>query len=360
VRKIVCLAALVSCALLVSCSLPLRFARSDTKKKTISAEQRLTLVRRAQVWTATNVASMNILAGPPEKGFGSGATVTCDYVDKQFGGHTPKFGCAFGDEVLKVRYGRDNGEVYAGVAATRLLWALGFGADPMYPVRVVCRGCPEKLAFNEGSVAHDVVTFDVAAIERKFPGTEIEATGRDPGWSWDELDAVDPRQGGAPPPQRDALKLVAVLLQHTDNKADQQHLVCRDREHSKHHLANCEQPFMLIHDVGMTFGRANLLNRAAVGSVNFEMWSTTPIWKDREHCIANLAPSQTGSLADPPISEAGRKFLADLLVQLSDKQLHDLFAVSRFADKPHGGAPIDAWVAAFKEKRNQIVTASCS
>ncbi len=350
--------AVASSLIFAACSLPIHF--QHTKKGMITAGERLALLKRAQVWTPTDVAAADILRGPHHKGFPPGATVTCDYNEHQFGGHTPKFACELGDEMLKVRYGRDNGEVYAGVVATRLLWALGFGADPLYPVHVVCRHCPESLAANGGSVSHDAVTFDVAAIERKYPGAEIEAAGVLPGWSWDELNLVDPREGGAPAPQRDALKLLAVLIQHTDNKSDQQHLVCTDEDRSKHDLARCEHPFMLIHDLGMTFGRANLLNRAAIGSVNFEMWSTTPIWKDAEHCVANLAPSETGSLSDPVISEAGRKFLADLLAQLSDKQLHDLFAVARLADKPHGGAPTDAWVAAFKEKRQQIVSASCT
>ena len=37
----------------------------------------------------------------------------------------------------------------------------------------------------------------------------------------------------------------------------------------------------------------------------------------------------TGTLGDPAISEAGRKFLADLLVQLTDQQVRDLFEVAR-------------------------------
>ena len=37
----------------------------------------------------------------------------------------------------------------------------------------------------------------------------------------------------------------------------------------------------------------------------------------------------TGTLDKPVISEAGRAFLAGLLAQLSDAQLHDLFDVSR-------------------------------
>ena len=44
-----------------------------------------------------------------------------------------------------MKYGGTNGEVYGEVLATRLLWVLGFGADAMYPVNVICRGCPREL-----------------------------------------------------------------------------------------------------------------------------------------------------------------------------------------------------------------------
>jgi len=303
---------------------------------------------------------MDLRTGPTDSGFGPDVTLACDFIDKKFGGHTPKFGCVLNPgDVLKVRYGRDNGEVYAGVAATRLLWVLGFGADPMFPVRIECRHCPEKLQ-GEGIRTRDETRFDIAAVERKFPGTEIEASGIGPGWSWQELGRVDPQLGGASLAQRDALKLLAVVLQHSDNKADQQRIVCRDGKHSDRNLASCDDPFLLIHDVGQTFGRANRFNRSSVGSVNFELWSHTSVWKDSVRCVGNLAPAETSSLSDPTISEEGRKFLADLLMQLTDQQLVDLFSVARFDSKPHGGAPVEAWVTAFKAKRLEITSRRCS
>lgn len=327
---------------------------------TVSTKERLDVIKRAQVWQATNVAAMNLRQGPPQNTF-SGDVVTCDYVDKKFGGRTPKFGCRMSghERVLKVRYGRNNNEVYAGVAATRLLWALGFGADGLYPVRVICRGCPPAIAAEGAVSGSGAVTLDTAAIEDAFGGEEIEARGATAGWSWDELDQVDDKAGGASVKQRDALKLLAVLIQHSDNKPEQQRLVCLDGGDSRRELADCPSPFMMIHDVGVTFGRANLLNRPDVGSVNLEEWAKTPVWKTPEHCVANLSASQTGTMQNPVISEGGRRFLADLLAQLSDRQLHDMFAVARFDQKSSGGAPIDAWVAAFKQKRHEIAALRC-
>jgi hypothetical protein len=62
---------------------------------------------------------------------------------------------------------------------------------------------------------------------------------------------------------------------------------------------------LYLHDVGLTFGRANAFNRASVGSVNLEEWAETPIWKDRSACIGQLSKSNTGTLSNPHISEAG-------------------------------------------------------
>jgi len=332
----------------------------------VTAAQRLSLIRRAHVWKQTDVRAMDLKAGPQGKGaFAPGATVTCEYVEEAFSGATPKFGCAITPEDrVKVRYGRDNSEVSAGIAATRLLWALGFGADPLYPVHVVCHHCPARLV-GDGRTASGDMLFDVAAIERKMPGHDIEAPSVGPGWAWPELDLVDEGAGGAPRAHRDALKLVAVLLQHGDNKPDQQRVFCPSEEHSKRALADCPTPFMMTHDVGMTFGRANLFNRKSVGGANLDEWSHVPVWKGAKRCVGNLAPSQTGTLSDPLISEVGRKFLADLLTELSDDQLRDLFSVAGFGDKPARGggwglSVVDAWVAAFKHKRDEIAAVRCS
>lgn len=261
-----------------------------------------------------------------------------------------------------MKFGRENGEVYAEVAATRLFWALGFPVDHMYPVRVICDGCPGSAAAvrDEGSTAF---VFDPASIERKFKGRALE-TAPESGWSWADLEDVDEAVGGAPKAQRDALKLLAVFVQHTDNKPEQQRLVCVDEKPADEH-GPCAHSVMLVNDLGQTFGRSNLFNRDAVGSVNLEQWSAAKVWSDKSSeaaCVGDLPPSQTGSLAYPLITEAGRKFLFDLLMQLSDAQLRDLFDVARFAERKGGAsrpATVDEWVDAFKKKRGEIAGRTC-
>lgn len=326
-----------------------------------SPEQRQALIARSKVWLPTDIASMNLKLGPagPEA-FALGETITCDYLDKKLSGASPKFVCRLpnGDE-LKVKHGGANGEVYAEVAASRLLWALGIGADRMYSVRVICRGCPKTIA---GIVRDngDLIV-DPAAVERKLPGEELLEK-----WEWDELDRIDEASGGATKAERDALKLLAVLLQHSDSKADQQRLVCLDETKDKD--GECARPLMMINDLGVTFGRANAFNQQPRASVNLAEWAKLPIWKEGGTCVGNLSGSFTGTLKDPVISEEGRQFLANLLMQLSDEQLRDMFEAARIHLRPrepeNGGVTgfptIDEWVAAFKQKRAEIVDRRCS
>jgi hypothetical protein len=335
--------------------------------QSLTPAARFDAIRRAQVWTPVDVAAMDVKAGPPgERAFAPEEPVACDYVDEKLSGHSPKFACALSaDDELKVRYGADNGEVYAGVAATRLFWALGFGANPTYPVRVKCRGCPAD-PWHGGAPAAEPVLFDRATVERKMRGKTIESPARE-GWTWPELDRVDEASGGAPRAHRDALKLLAALVQHVDSKARQQKLLCLHGGTTQGREAECSRPFLMVADLGVTFGSAHWLSRNLnhIASMNLEHWSSVPVWKDPDLCVAKLQRSFSGTLDDPRISEAGRRFLADLLVQLSDQQIHDLFEVARVDRRPRDpghaspNATVDDWARAFAHKRDEIVRHSC-
>lgn len=335
--------------------------------ESLTPQARLDAIRRAQVWAPVDVPAMDIKAGPPgAESLAPDHPVACDFVDRKLGGSSPKFACASSPEAeLKIRYGADNGEVYAGVAATRLFWALGFGANPTYPVRVTCRGCPPD-PWRGGPPAPGPRVFDPATVERKMPGKTMETPGN-AGWKWSELDQVDEARGGAPRAHRDALKLLAALVQHVDSKARQQRLLCLPGGTAEAKEGLCDRPFMMVSDLGLTFGRSHLLSRNLnrIASMNLRNWTSIPVWKDPDRCIAQLQRSFSGTLDDPHISEAGRKFLADLLVQLSDAQIHDLFEVARVDRRPrdpgHGAATasVDEWARAFARKRAEIVNVTC-
>jgi hypothetical protein len=337
-----------------------------------SLPDRQSAIARAQIWSATDIRSKDLVTGPDGPGaFPFRADVKCDFAGRPDGGLSPKFECNAGGDRVKVKFGGTNGEVYGEVAATRLLWALGFGADRMYPVRVICRKCPTTLiARGDTGPGRSVIAssdgeliFDPATIERKMPGKGLPGAV---GWSWRELDsaAFDPQ--GATRAQRDALRLLAVFLQHGDSKPINQRLICRGGWHAES-AQPCVDPFLFIQDLGLTFGRANAGNTNSTGGVNLTKWSTTPVWKDQTKCVGNLRASRDGTLDSPIISEEGRRFLAGLLTQLSDGQIHDLFTVARVNlrlrspnEVSSGYATIDEWVAAFKQKRDEIVDRRCA
>jgi hypothetical protein len=345
----------------VSCvSLPAR--RQASSVKSGRPDPRAAVLARAQVWHSVDVAKANLIAGPGGAGgFARNALVTCDYLDKKLGGLSPKFACRLpnGDE-LKVKYGGTNGEVYGELLATRLLWALGFGADTMYPVNVVCRGCPRPLGGIERPGGE--YRFDPAVVERKMAGHEWPPDSES-GWSWRELAEITPARGGAPRAHRDALTLLAVFMQHSDSKPQQQKILCLDGIEE----GTCSRPFLMVSDVGLTFGAASMANSNEASGVNLARWRETPVWRDEPGCVGNLSKSFSGTLDKPVIGEAGRRFLAVLLQQLSDAQLRDLFAVARvnlrMREPGHalsGFPSIDEWVSVFKQKRNEVVSKRCA
>ena len=338
----------------------------------VSAGERRALLDRAEVFRPVDTARLNLLTGPQGKGaFAAHAEVACQFAfpDEPLTGATPKFECAVAPEdVVKVKFGDDNGEVYAEVAASRLFWALGFFADRVYPVRIVCLNCPAdpyRVSTTEwrlgrpGNVGTRI--FDPAIIERKLDGESIEMNDFE-GWSWQELESVADNEVGASRAQIDALKLLAAFIQHVDSKPENQALLCADDAVTKDRQGNegCRRPFLMVKDLGSSFAAAS---KVTFPKMKLESWRGVGVWKDAESCQAQLTSSIVGTLSHPRISEAGRRFLAARLSLLSDKQLSDLFTaarVERRKDKVEGrDATVADWVAVFKAKRDQVVNHRC-
>ena len=141
----------------------------------------------------------------------------------------------------------------------------------------------------------------------------------------------------------------------------------------------CRAPAAIIQDLGSTFGGSGI--RAS--KVRLSSWAKRPVFlpppagtlpaRGPVACRGDLVPSidaGANPAAEPRISEAGRKFLADLLASLTDAHIRALFEADRVdqlgepaqwrdpeTKEVHTG--IDAWVAAFKHKRAEIAAAHC-
>ena len=324
---------------------------------------------RAEVWRrpAVPIEQADFTGEKDEHRLDPARVLACKFLPRASSGTTPKFDCVLPDgDVVKVKYG-GSAEQHAEVAASRLLGALGFGADHMQLVpRVRCFGCPYspfrtyqvlELARVDGAYSRRIdydhyVDFQWVSVERRFPASTVDAPGVK-GWGFFELDRVDPARGGAPRAHVDALRLAAVLLHHWDNKSENQRLVClADPKPSDNR--ECPRPFALLQDLGSTFGP---------NKVNFESWSTRPVWSG-PGCEVHMEDMPFGgaTFGRATIGEAGRRFLSERLERLSDRQLRDLFAGARFPERQGGrgaGGSADDWVRAFQAKAREIATRRC-
>jgi hypothetical protein len=327
-------------------------------ERTVSTRERADLIARAQVWRAPKMPIGQAVLGADR----APAMIECRFRFSDLGGTTPKFECMLpSGKELRVKYG-PGAEVPAEAATTRLLTALGFGADTVTLVeRLRCYGCPNEPFVTSKVVdatrtqpivervinEDDYEDFEWAGIEQKFAARPIESDAQQ-GWAFFELDSVAPSKGGAPRAHVDALRLLAVFLAHWDNKAENQRLVCLSETWPQG--KPCPEPFLILQDVGSTFGP----NR-----VDLDAWKTSKIWEDRRACKVSMdhLPYGGGTFGPTRVSERGRRFLARLLEQLTDAQLADLFAGARF-DKPRsplkGTSTVQEWVRVFKTRARAI------
>lgn len=336
---------------------------APAKKATrnVSAEERRDALARARVWRKPPVPLAQARLGAP---LSQPASLACRFLITDLGGTAQKFDCVLenGDRI-RVKYGRTP-EIPSEVAATRLLHALGFGADEVMLVeRLRCYGCPAEpfvtmkavdLTDTDGLYRKfvnydDYQDFEWVAVEKKHWGRPI-ASDEAKGWAFFELGTVDAAKGGAPRAHVDALRLLAVFLAHWDNKSENQRLVCLS-EQDWPEGGTCNVPFAMLQDTGGAFGPRK---------VDLEGWTNAPVWDDRAQCVTSMAtmPHDGATFNAVRITEAGRRHLSSLLGQLSDQQIHDLFAGARF-DRGTGllnreVAPIPAWVAAFKARVRAI------
>jgi hypothetical protein len=371
------------------------------KKAFYTPKDRLEAMRAAALFVPRAVAEADIMVGPAQdkKQFQLhfNDKVICDFDTRgsAMGGKTPKFSCKITsvestngqvqtltpemeEEPVKVKFGANDNEVYAEIVATRLMWALGYYADSWFPVRVECHNCPQNP--ESGSGPTGTQTFEPATIVRKFPWKKMTEAGKeDEGWSWKELDTAN----GRPTYERDGLKLLAAFMQHSDNKPPQQRLVCHKvdvDQKTQPPTTTCDKSVMLVQDVGATFGTGGWFTSNDSAKMNLKGWSSKKLWKKvgseaaPKQCQAGLRKSLTAhdGLNDPLISEEGRRFDAGLMCQLSDHQIEDLFRASRAAEMPEyhnkdgsfktgvdEASVMRQWVAAFKQKREDLASGRC-
>jgi hypothetical protein len=359
----------------------------------------------AVMWTDPGVISpIDLRNGPPdlfpytfdEATAETGIGCAFDKPGKELGGKSAKFTClAPGDHKLRLKYWdreheSGNREAFAMVAATRLMWALGFVAVPALPMNVQCQDCPEDPHTGSGPRA---LRRYVAMWQLSVSGPPIvSGTDDDQGWKWQELDdAINKLPPGEERKRQravfDALALFGVLVQHGDRKAEQQALWCMDdvdltagevraegkngghRVLVEHAGASaCRRAAAAIVDAGATFGGAGKTSNGTTAKMHLESWRKKQVFEgggDLCHGDLSISMAADGGEGHPVISEEGRLFLLEQLHRLTADHVRAIFEAAR-VDRIHKpgsheqtAETVDAWVAAFQDKVRQIETRHC-
>ena len=361
---------------------------------------------RAVVWEDPGTISAADLRNGPSGLFpytvdeataADGITCAFEKPGRMLGGKSAKFTClAPGDHTLRLKYWDQqhetgNREAFATVAATRLMWALGFVAVPALPMNIQCQNCPEDP--HSGSGARTLRRY-VAMWQLSVPGPRIVAgSDNDQGWTWTELD--DAMKALPPGDERkrqrthfNALTLLGVLIQHGDRKAEQHALYCLDdvdrtagevraqgksgaREVLVEHpgATACRRAAAAMVDVGATFGGAGRTSNGTTAKMNLESWRKKPVFEPGgDVCRGDLTISMAadGGEGHPIISEEGRLFLLEQLHRLTADHLRAIFEAARVdrihstsSGHPEDANPVPAWIAAFQDKVRQIEARRC-
>lgn len=272
-----------------------------------------------------------------------------------------------------------NNEIYGEILGTRLLWALGFAADHMFYVREThCHGCsinPFKDREQDPSTLNKPRVFSPTAIEKKFGGESIflqetvEAMERrDPeateprlieGITFKEMMKnlpQDPTQKYYQFRDRDALRLLAVFMQHKDLKGPNNRLVCPSVDATGKCVG---QAVMMIQDIGASFGVG--VRNLHLFKVELSRFISEPVWKDPTKCQASLSVAlmPDSSMSNPVISEHGRKFLAQLLAGFirGPEGRNRVRAIFRAAhiDERGLGETVEMWTDAFIARAQTII-----
>jgi hypothetical protein len=370
----------------------------------VDKAKRLQYLAAATIWTDPgDLTPAALLAGPPlNDGSGVEAALKrspfpCTFAvpGKTMGGATKKFACTTSSgKAIRVKYTEpsktSNREVFATVAASRLLWALGFTSHPVYPIALDCLDCPDDPTEGTGKkekrsylATYSPMFTDPALVDEDEP---------DQGWKFGEIDtAISALPAGELRSRQrqhfDALQLLGVLLQHGDRKPEQQRLSCRGAlklDAGSIHQTDggsalvenpgataCAAPAVSMQDLGATFGGAGKRTKGSTAKMNLDEWADKQVFKKSDpgqECHGDLTVSMAagdGSLGDPRIGEAGRKFLADRLRRLTDDHLKAIFGAARVHlmtkdDDDPRGSTVEGWVAAFKDKVRQIETRTCA
>lgn len=394
---------LVSTKVLALALCSIGISTSDLHAKIqITEIERMQLIERGRVWSPPPALTPEqVMRGPqPPKGkraFEFNERVDCVFDAKatierarESAGKTPKLDCklvgadgSVAKKPIKIKYGANNGEVFAEILFTRTMWALGFYADRVYPVRLRCIGCPNEDPWKwakkrvRGSGDFEITEptdtlFVNALVEYKYPAEKVEGGKHLSGFTLKELNEVRESAGGSSPIDTDALKIAAAFVGHGDRKPDNQGMACEPK--SADSIEECEESILYIHDGGATFGdtvtmRAFIRGTTEASKADFRKWSAKRLWLENRECHLDFLPArqarQAGDEANPKVTPQAQHALYALFKQQfpTEQHVEALFTAARIEDRVSRRETftVDDWTKAFMRRvERQLGGEDCS
>ena len=263
------------------------------------------------IWEQVDIKSRDLFRGPTSEGIVP-ALEKVEFIGRQHGGNNLKFR-------LKDANGREwvakvADESQAEVAATRLLWAIGYKTEID---QIVQRMNIEKLG-----------NFKNARFEAR-----PETIKRGERWSWTSNPYIGTKEF-------DGLRLMMAFINNWDLKDENNILITENGK-----------TYMVVSDLGSSFGKLADKSKSRAGrSVNKpEHFAEAGFVKSVNNGVLVLDYRGMGEDYLKGIKVENARWLADLLLQLSDKQIADAFRAANYSTEDVG-----LLTAAVKERIAQL------
>ncbi len=221
-------------------------------------------------------------------------------------------------------------EVFTELAAGRILWALGFPADHVYPVAsVACVGCTgspfeSNLEQNAAALTTAPNLFPMVTVERDIPWTEIDPEN-DETWSW--RDAARFYSNGAWSAQQkleyDAYRLALGLFNYHNAIDVQNRVACAEFKPGASDPRVCVKPYVFVQDLGSTFGKDKFLFANSRGV--FKDWQSQTVFKNAGSCELRAT-----LLGDRRVLKAAQDVMTERANKLDRATVREIFKVARF------------------------------
>jgi hypothetical protein len=376
----------------------------------VTKQQRFELLKKStlstqQTWFDPRFGyneSFNLVHGPElSKSYEvlRSGTLNCEAFIKESRGKTPKFYCYLTDmngkyivsksnerADVKVRYQTKHkgpsSSVVSEVAATRLLWSMGYAADRVFPLSQMKVNIPPtiKETFSpieclppqriDSNTSNDEVICGNGNAEKNFKGKKIELSSGDDkeGFTFSELQNAyisieDKELAYDKLAEFDAFVGLAMFLRHADSKRINHRLVC-EGEVSKDRLECVGQIRPIIQDLGVTFGQG--ATKFSMDGMTLEKWAKSGFFKKKgDRCVGAKLSYRVlylkrvfgdRYLDEPELSEEGRRLLLKKLDDFSYGEVgyNRLLELFDYARVDLLGDTSSAWANAFLDRVEQL------